>query len=132
MKTFFTAIILGIFAITAYARDADVETTTGTHKPTETHAPTTLLAKTTSTTSLTPRPTCDVRMFRIDCPETPDPCCTRLCLDASSSGLFCADDWEDVGEGVQCESCIETTSSSSSSEVTVPTGVAAFAAVGGM
>ncbi|KAK6517430.1 hypothetical protein TWF281_004087 [Arthrobotrys megalospora] len=129
MKSFFTAILLGIFAITTFAREVDVETTSA-HKSTKTHAPSTLVAKKTSTITTStsaPRPTCDVRQFLIDCPEIPDPCCARLCLDASSSGLFCADEWEDVGEGVQCESCVETTSSSS--ETPLPT-VATFAASG--
>ncbi|KAK6351868.1 hypothetical protein TWF718_005013 [Orbilia javanica] len=125
MKTFFTTILLGIFAITTYARDADVETTS---TKLTTHTPTTL-SKTSSTTSAAARPTCDVRMFRIDCPETPDPCCTRLCIDPASSGLFCADDWEDVGEGVQCESCVQTTTTSSS-ESMVPTGVSSYAGSG--
>ncbi|KAK6510133.1 hypothetical protein TWF481_004847 [Arthrobotrys musiformis] len=129
MKTFFTTIILGIFAITSYAREVDTETSTSTHKVTKTHTPTTLVAKTTSTTtSLAPQPTCDVRMFRIDCPETPDPCCTRLCVDASSNTLFCADDWEDVGEGVQCESCVAETTSSSSE---VPSPTVGYASAGG-
>ncbi|KAK6499393.1 hypothetical protein TWF506_004020 [Arthrobotrys conoides] len=140
MKTFFTAILLGFFAITTCAREADVETTTSaiasthisSHKPIKTHSPTTLVAKkTTSTTStFTPRPTCNVVMFRIDCPETPDPCCTRICPGSSGSGYMCANEWDTIEEGVECESCVQTTSTSSS-EITVPTGYAAFAAAGG-
>ncbi|KAK6338393.1 hypothetical protein TWF730_002456 [Orbilia blumenaviensis] len=145
MKTYFTAILFGIFAITACAREVDVEPTTSleVHKSTKPHSvvvstktydaetstkkvhtsavTTTLVSKKSTssvvksktTTSITPRPTCDVRMFRIDCPEVPDLCCTRLCLDSSSSSYFCADDWEDVGEGIQCESCVQSTTTSS-------------------
>ncbi|EGX44502.1 hypothetical protein TWF173_000253 [Orbilia oligospora] len=139
MKTFFTAIILGIFAITTCAREVDVETTTSaitsthtSHKPIKTHPPTTLVAKkTTSTTStFTPRPTCDVVMFRIDCPETPDPCCSRIIPTDSGSGFICASEWDAIDEGVEWESCVETTTTSSS-EITVPTGYAAFAAADG-
>ncbi|EPS43431.1 hypothetical protein H072_2583 [Dactylellina haptotyla CBS 200.50] len=122
MKSSLTAIVFCAIASSTTALKLSSETYTYSAFATEKIEPTTTIIPITTTKGV-PAATCDITIFRPDCPYDPDPCCWQLCLDETANSWYCLARFAAQPDNISCDACVETTTSTSSSSTSTSTKI---------